>query len=84
MIFKEKYKIVYCRNEYKEEFDNAYYNLINKKIYYRGHLIHRKDGVAIEYTDGHKEWYLNGIRCTEEAYKEIINIKNKKRVLDEI
>ena len=26
---------------------------------------HREDGPAIEYTDGRKEWFLNGTRSTE-------------------
>lgn len=32
------------------------------KAVYRNKLcqLHKEDGPAIEYTDGHKEWYING------------------------
>ena len=33
------------------------------KIYYKDKemtIVHRLDGPAVEYTDGHKEWYVNG------------------------
>jgi hypothetical protein len=30
---------------------------------------HREDGPAIEYSNGSKHWYLNGISYTEQEYK---------------
>lgn len=35
---------------------------------YRSLKIHRQDGPAIEYTDGIKEWYINGERLTEQEF----------------
>lgn len=29
-------------------------------------VLHRLDGPAIEYADGRKQWYLNGVRYSEE------------------
>ena len=30
--------------------------------------LHREDGPAVEYTDGRKEWYLNGKEHTEDNF----------------
>jgi hypothetical protein len=30
---------------------------------------HRKDGPAIEYSNGNKYWYINGTKYTEQQYK---------------
>ena len=32
-------------------------------------LLNREDGPAIEYGDGYKEWYLDGIKYSESAHK---------------
>ena len=74
MIFKTKHEIIYCKDDsYKKEFDNEnyYYNkrfgnnesyFISDACYYRGYLVHREDGPAIEVIDNSKCWFLNGIR----------------------
>jgi len=98
MKFKEENKVVYCKdgsynkkydNEdfyYKKEYDNdgVYYNHAKYILYWKGYLIHREDGPAIEGTDGFKEWWLNGIEYLEQEYLKIINLKKKNRTLDEI
>jgi len=46
---------------------------------------HRKDGPAVEWYDGDKEWYLNGVKYIEEEYWKIIeSLKSKVRVLNDI
>ena len=30
-------------------------------------ILHREDGPAVEHSDGHKEWYLNGKRHREDG-----------------
>lgn len=32
------------------------------KYWYQNRKLHRIDGPAIEYPDGTKEWYINGIK----------------------
>jgi len=80
---------VYCKDDYHKEYDNdGWYNINNHQWYYKGYLIHREDGPAIEYSYNVEEWYLNGIEYSEKKYWEIINamnrINNKKRVLNDI
>jgi len=60
MKFKEKYKIVYCKDEHCSEFDNGMFSNYNTYEYYKGYLVHREDGPAIECNNGHKRWLLNG------------------------
>jgi len=60
MKFEEKDYIVYCKDEYHDEFDHGYY--CNNKCYWRGYLVHREDGPAVEWEDGLKAWWLNGER----------------------
>jgi hypothetical protein len=31
--------------------------------------LHRQDGPAVEYNNGSKSWWLNGIKYTEQKYK---------------
>ena len=33
--------------------------------WYLNGQLHREDGPAVEYTDGHKSWWLNGFLVTE-------------------
>ena len=108
MKFKEKDKIVYCKDNYNKKFDNGegYYN-IGVPHYYKGYLIHKEDGPAIIHNSGNKEWYiegrrhrinrsaiefsngtkswfLNGIKYSEDEYWKVLNIKKKRKILDEI
>ena len=36
-----------------------------KRYYNENNQLHREDGPAIEYADGDKYWYINGIKTTE-------------------
>jgi len=66
MIFKEENKVVYCKDDYHEEFDNnKWYN--DNKCYYKGYLVHREDGPAKEWNDGSKIWYIDGKRHREDG-----------------
>jgi len=110
MKFKTKDgSIIYCKNDHYKEFNNSHFclNVGTCTNYYKGYLIHRKHGPAIEWNDGdkywslngkrHREdgpaveritgektWYLNGKRYSEEEYLKIMNLKNKKKILNEV
>jgi len=47
-------------------------------------LIHRDYGPAIEYSYGANCWYLDGIQYLEKEYWKVLNIKKKRKILDEI
>jgi hypothetical protein len=49
----------------------------DKNIYWSNDKdqLHRLDGPAIEYTDGHKAWYVNGEDMTEKEFNEYIKPK---------
>jgi hypothetical protein len=84
MKFKEDDKIIYCKNDYKKEFDNngsCFYKNIH---YWKGYVIHKENGPALNLSGGYKFWYLNGKGYSERNYLKIINFKNKSKVLDEI
>jgi hypothetical protein len=86
-IFKNVYEIIYCKDDsYQKVFDNKdfyYLESINDN-YYKGYLLHREDGPAIECSNGDKDWFLNGKWYTEKEYWKIINLKNKSKVINDI
>jgi hypothetical protein len=84
MKFKDTYKVVYCKDNYNKKYNNDRFYYNNDIQYYKGYLIHREDGPAIECKDGDKYWYLNGKEYSEQKYLKIINLKKKSQVLDEI
>jgi hypothetical protein len=86
MKFKtENNNIVYCKNySYQKKFDNTHWYDSHGILYYKGRLVHRDHGPAIEYAFGDKEWYLNGKCYSEKEYLNIINLKKKSDVLNEI
>jgi hypothetical protein len=48
-------------------------NQFGSKYYYKDKamtILHREDGPAVEWWDGHKFWYLNGEKLTEEQFKK--------------
>jgi hypothetical protein len=45
-------------------------------------LLHREDGPAIEYLNGDKEWYLNGMEHTEQEFNNFFLKKRLKRILE--
>jgi len=60
MKFKEKYKLIYCENDYYEEFDNNDFYYDASIEYYKGYLIHRKNKPAMKLSDGTELWYIDG------------------------
>ena len=53
------------------------------KVYYNAYgQIHREDGPAIEYLNGDKEWYLNGMEHTEQEFNNFFLKKRLKRILE--
>ena len=51
--------------------------LIKEGDWYLNGKCHRIDGPAVEFADGSKYWFLNGIECTEAEFKKKI-AKNSK------
>ena len=43
--------------------------------------LHREDGPAIEYLDGNKYWFLNGVEYNEKEYKYEIRSRKLKQLL---
>jgi len=41
---------------------------------------HREDGPAIEWNDGSKEWWLNGILYTEQEYQDSFLTSGAKKL----
>jgi len=62
MKFKEKYRVIYCTNDYHKIFDQGGFYYSNYKWRFKGYVLHREDGPAIEYNNGDKEWFKNGVR----------------------
>jgi hypothetical protein len=50
------------------------------KVWYKNNKLHRIDGPAIEWSDGGKRWYINGIKYTEEEFNRIMF--NNKQIED--
>jgi hypothetical protein len=44
--------------------------------YYKG-KVHREDGPAIDYPNGYKAWYLNGIKYSQEEWFEMLSDEDK-------
>jgi hypothetical protein len=47
-----------------------------KRWYNEEGKYHRIDGPAIEWSDGYKEWWVNGVRYTEEEFNELVKMSN--------
>jgi len=74
MKFEEGDKIVYCKDaSYLKEANINGYSEFNEKKYYKGYLIHREDGPAIEYINGDKRWYFEGKLHREDEPAAIYN-----------
>jgi len=43
------------------------------KRWFQNDKLHRLDGPAIEWIDGTKWWYINGISLTEEEFNKVKN-----------
>lgn len=59
-----------CDYPIVEAYSKVMYRCVKSKNsikYYRGYLLHREDGPAIESENGTKEWFLNGDRHREDG-----------------
>ena len=45
------------------------------KLWWLNEELHREDGPAIEWLDGTKEWYLNGVELSEQDFNTRMNTK---------
>lgn len=43
-------------------------NVLGTKCWWLNNERHRTDGPAIEYADGQKRWYINGVELTESQF----------------
>jgi len=86
MKFEGMRLMIYCKDDYYKEFDNDNYTNQMGIEYFKGYLLHRDDGPAIDWNDVSikSQYFLNGIRYSEEEYLKIISLKKKSRVLNEI
>ena len=42
------------------------------KIWHQNGQCHRTDGPAVEYTNGHKVWFINDVELTEDKYNQVV------------
>lgn len=40
------------------------------KLWYKNCQLHREDGPAIEWHDGDKDWFINGVQLSEEEFNQ--------------
>jgi len=53
--------IIYCKHEsYNKKYDTYNFNCDKSISYYKGYLVHRENGPAIIWSNGDKNWYING------------------------
>jgi len=70
MKFENEDGIIYCEYLYCKKCDNStfYYHIKYNSLFYKGYLLHRKDGPAIVWTNNAKRcWYINGKRHREDG-----------------
>ena len=88
MKFKNKYgTTIYCKdNSYQKKYDtdNFYYKNRPLTVYYKGYLLHRENGPALEFRAGDNWLFLNGKNYSEKEYYNIVNLKKKMDILDEV
>jgi hypothetical protein len=63
----------------REARDGRYEDPLGNIIWLQHGKLHRDDGPAVEDQDGSKEWWINGIKLTEEQF----NHELEKKVLNE-
>jgi len=63
--------------KWKDKNGNVRKQTFNDCKYYYGSngKRHREDGPAIEYNNGDREYYLDGIKYSEEEYEKAIKLK---------
>jgi len=55
-------------------------NRFGDRKYYLDDELHREDGPAVEYSNGDKEWRLNGKELTEEEFNKKITELNVSKI----
>ena len=62
----------------KEKVKNGRYVEEDKQrvCWYKDGLLHRLDGPAVEYTNGGKEWFINGVQYTEQEFNQWLEKKH--------
>jgi len=85
MKFETKYgNMIYCKdNSYQKKYDNDDFYNYGIIWYYKGYLMHREDGPAVEQSIM-SMYYLNGINYSEKEYYNIVNLKKKMDILNEV
>jgi hypothetical protein len=73
-----------CEGKYHRKRGPAVKRKNGHKEWWHNGVPHRKGGPAIEWRYGDKSWWLNGKEYNEKEYWNVMNLKKKKRVLDEI
>ena len=53
----------------------------NKSWYNENGELHREDGPALEYSNGTKEWWIKGVRLTEEEFQKYQKEQQLKKSL---
>lgn len=61
VVYKQKNRWSYKDNDYRVESIN----------WYKEGLLHRTDGPAIEFTNGTKQWWIEGIEYSREKFKTL-------------
>jgi hypothetical protein len=64
-----------------ESCDGSFHYASNGIFHYKNGELHREDGPAFEWTNGKKEWYLNGKHYYKNEYKIEIEKLRKSRIL---
>jgi hypothetical protein len=86
MIFDEGHDIVYCKDDFYSAYNDkgfyhkSFYYRSGKeyyKVYYRGYIVHRENGPAIEWSDGRKDWYIDGIKHRKDGPSQNIVVGQK-------
>ena len=49
----------------------------NRFYYNSADLLHRTDGPAIEWVDGSKEWWINGVILTEAEFNQRVKMSEQ-------
>jgi hypothetical protein len=52
-----------------------FYHLSKDTEYYDSTGLHREDGPAIDYANGHKAWYLHGKEITQQEFDQRQRLK---------
>lgn len=62
--------------EEHEDYIIAHYSNGDKEYMDRINInFHREDGPALEYANGDKRWFINGVEYPEDQYLKIIKLK---------